>query len=401
MANRFLMPTRGLLKYSKRPLTDCSEFVRILSISSSSCSNSFAPISEHSSIRKFHLYTNRFTESKDLSTSTSKDETVTDNKSDVETPASNEHPTIANTSDSLTNGDNNPDDEVIAFDHPISRFIATEEAKIKPAANNVEFDNEEQEGASSSTGHEPSDPLVSNASPIENYPVNADEESVSEEITTHLDSEETTETKAAGPYQNSSEDTIDESVVADYDQEKELPIVKLEILENALDFVTSHGWTRKSLSCGAEVAGYAGVAEGMFSNGGNDLLIYFIKKSNLELKEYLEEQSNMFTDAGERIPIRAFIRDAIEFRLRLIIPYIDAWPEAVSMLLHPALVAESAQLIGTMVDDVWFYAGDKSADFNWYTKRGILAKVYGATQLAMLSDDSPDFIDTWAFLDRQ
>jgi len=139
----------------------------------------------------------------------------------------------------------------------------------------------------------------------------------------------------------------------------------------------------------------------MFSNGGNDLLIYFIKKSNLELKEYLEEQSNMFTDAGERIPIRAFIRDAIEFRLRLIIPYIDAWPEAVSMLLHPALVAESAQLIGTMVDDVWFYAGDKSADFNWYTKRGILAKVYGATQLAMLSDDSPDFIDTWAFLDRQ
>jgi ubiquinone biosynthesis protein COQ9 len=53
------------------------------------------------------------------------------------------------------------------------------------------------------------------------------------------------------------------------------------------------------------------------------------------------------------------------------------------------------------VDAVWFAAGDMSADFSWYTKRGILAAVYTATLLYWLRDASDDNEDTLRFLDRR
>ena len=38
---------------------------------------------------------------------------------------------------------------------------------------------------------------------------------------------------------------------------------------------------------------------------------------------------------------------------------------------------------------------------NWYSKRVSLLAIYKATELAMATDKSPDFKDTWAFLDRR
>ncbi len=40
------------------------------------------------------------------------------------------------------------------------------------------------------------------------------------------------------------------------------------------------------------------------------------------------------------------------------------------------------------VDAIWHAAGDRSADWSWYSKRAILAGVYGATLLFWLRDDS-------------
>ena len=50
---------------------------------------------------------------------------------------------------------------------------------------------------------------------------------------------------------------------------------------------------------------------------------------------------------------------------------------------------------------MWYAAGDTSADFNWYTKRALLAGVYTATEAFMLTDYSPGYADTWEALDRR
>jgi ubiquinone biosynthesis protein COQ9 len=49
-------------------------------------------------------------------------------------------------------------------------------------------------------------------------------------------------------------------------------------------------------------------------------------------------------------------------------------------------------------DIIWKYAGDKSSDYNYYTKRGLLLGVYGAARAFYLGDNSADHKDTKAFI---
>jgi len=53
------------------------------------------------------------------------------------------------------------------------------------------------------------------------------------------------------------------------------------------------------------------------------------------------------------------------------------------------------------VDAIWFAAGDRSADWAWYSKRAILAAIYTATLLFWLHEDGEDDAATLAFLDRR
>ncbi|EDL87321.1 similar to RIKEN cDNA 2310005O14, isoform CRA_b [Rattus norvegicus] len=43
----------------------------------------------------------------------------------------------------------------------------------------------------------------------------------------------------------------------------------------------------------------------------------------------------------------------------------------------------------------------EGAQFNWYTRRAVLAGIYNTTELVMMQDSSPDFEDTWRFLDNR
>lgn len=56
------------------------------------------------------------------------------------------------------------------------------------------------------------------------------------------------------------------------------------------------------------------------------------------------------------------MRDAVEARLRMIIPYIDRWSEAMVLLALPRSVPTSLAMTLTLVDDICYYAGDRSVD---------------------------------------
>ncbi|XP_061628564.1 ubiquinone biosynthesis protein COQ9, mitochondrial isoform X2 [Phyllopteryx taeniolatus] len=96
-----------------------------------------------------------------------------------------------------------------------------------------------------------------------------------------------------------------------------------------------------------------------------------------------------------------FLRDAVETRLRMQIPYIETWPQAMSILLLPHNIPKSLKHLSTLVDDIWYHAGDRSIDMNWYSKRAALTGIYNTTELVMLEDSSPDFQDSWNFLDNR
>ncbi|XP_018559170.1 ubiquinone biosynthesis protein COQ9, mitochondrial isoform X2 [Lates calcarifer] len=202
---------------------------------------------------------------------------------------------------------------------------------------------------------------------------------------------------ASGPntsYQDQSGEQGEE-----YETEEQL---QARILTAALEFVPQHGWSMEAIAAGAETLGLSSASTGMFYNGAGDLVLHFITHCNSQLTEILAEQHKQ-VQLGQAEPKETadFLRDAIETRLRMYIPYIETWPQAMSILLLPHNIPDSLKHLSTLVDDIWYYAGDRSTDMNWYTKRAALTGIYNTTELVMVQDSSPDFQDTWNFLDNR
>jgi ubiquinone biosynthesis protein COQ9 len=72
-----------------------------------------------------------------------------------------------------------------------------------------------------------------------------------------------------------------------------------------------------------------------------------------------------------------------------------------TILALPVHAPLAARLLYRTVDAVWFALGDRSTDYNFYTKRMLLAGVYSATLLYWINDKSAESAETWAFLDRR
>lgn len=53
---------------------------------------------------------------------------------------------------------------------------------------------------------------------------------------------------------------------------------------------------------------------------------------------------------------------AVETRLRMIEPYLSHWPQALAIMTLPPNVPTSLANLLTLVDDIWYYAGDRSVD---------------------------------------
>ncbi|KAI9238328.1 hypothetical protein MVEG_00893 [Podila verticillata NRRL 6337] len=166
------------------------------------------------------------------------------------------------------------------------------------------------------------------------------------------------------------------------------------ILKTALTLVPQYGWTTTSIAKAAESMGYPSIIHGMFPNGGADLIEYFLQdclnKLPLELEGRMEGLST-----SEKV------RLGVLTRLGMIAPYVDRWPEALAVMGQPSNVTMSLGHLAKIVDEIWYLAGDKSADMNWYTKRASLMGVYTTTELYMTTDKTPNFQATQKFLDRR
>lgn len=168
------------------------------------------------------------------------------------------------------------------------------------------------------------------------------------------------------------------------------------ILKASLNFVPKLGWSAAALAEGAGSLGLPRPSMEMFPRAGGELVEYFERQSNRELVAFLERLAVEKQLQGSKV-----IRPAVEHRLRMIIPYMDKWPQAMALKAFPSNAPSSLESLCLLVDDLWYGAGDRSTDLNWYSKRAILAAVYSATELYMVQDSSVDYQDTWDFLDRR
>lgn len=99
--------------------------------------------------------------------------------------------------------------------------------------------------------------------------------------------------------------------------------------------------------------------------------------------------------------IRERIRALVTFRLEAVAPWREALRRAQAIMALPGNMPKAAKLAWQSADAMWRLAGDTATDYNHYTKRLTLGSIYAATMSVFVNDQSEDFAETRAFLERR
>ncbi len=171
---------------------------------------------------------------------------------------------------------------------------------------------------------------------------------------------------------------------------------KLELLEATLDQVAFDGWSDKSLEAAAESLGKErNDAYTYFPGGIEEVIRYFGQVIDDRMEKELEKIDL------ESMRIRDRIHKIVMIRLHLYAPYREAVRQLTARYALPFHAPKALGNIWKTVDAMWYAAGDTATDYNYYTKRGLLAGVYTSTFLRWLRDESNEYTDTSAFLTRR
>ncbi|TDL89072.1 COQ9 family protein [Meridianimarinicoccus aquatilis] len=166
-----------------------------------------------------------------------------------------------------------------------------------------------------------------------------------------------------------------------------------------LGAITPHvpfdGWSHKAFRmASADAKIDQATADAVCPRGAVDLAIAYHKAGDDEMGRRLR-----MADLSE-MRFRDRVAAAVRFRLEAVEDK-ELVRRGSTLFALPMYAGDGAKLVWGTVDRIWDVLGDKSEDYNWYTKRGTLAGVYSATVLYWLGDDSDDHARTWAFLDRR
>jgi len=156
------------------------------------------------------------------------------------------------------------------------------------------------------------------------------------------------------------------------------------------------GWSDAALSLAAQAEGVdTDVARLAFPGGAIDMIDAWFAAIDTAMAEALPPEKLA------TMKIREKITALVEARLALLGPQREALRRALATLAMPTNLVRAAKLGWRAADLMWHAAGDTATDYNHYSKRTILAGVYGATVTVLLDDESEGHANTSAFLARR
>jgi ubiquinone biosynthesis protein COQ9 len=172
--------------------------------------------------------------------------------------------------------------------------------------------------------------------------------------------------------------------------------LKDTILMATLPHVAFDGWSTTALDAGAADAGLA----------RQDLLHAFpdgVADAVAHWSDWADRKAVKAMNAADIAHLRTHERVAMGVwsRLEAMGRWREAARKATAWLAAPRRAVLAGRLAYNSCDTIWRAAGDVSTDFNFYTKRGLLAGVVLSTTLYWLQDSSEGNQATSAFLDRR
>jgi ubiquinone biosynthesis protein COQ9 len=170
-----------------------------------------------------------------------------------------------------------------------------------------------------------------------------------------------------------------------------------EILQAVLAQVPFDGWTDAAYARGVTQAGVKrGEADLLFPGGLRDVIDLFGSEADQAMQKCIADKPGFV-----RLRVREKIAFAVQARLEWLAPNREAMRRLMFWYAMPLHAPLGLKWLYRTVDLMWRAAGDTATDFNFYTKRILLAGVLKTTMLFWFDDESGDYRESWEFLDRR
>ena len=172
--------------------------------------------------------------------------------------------------------------------------------------------------------------------------------------------------------------------------------LRLALAPAIADAAIFDGWSEEAVTMAAQQMGAdVDVARLAFKGGPIDMVFAWIEAVDIAMAAAFPE------NVVAPMKIRERIRALVQFRLDAVAGQEEALRRALAIMAMPQNVVQSTRRGWRTADMMWRLAGDTATDYNHYTKRAILASIYGATLAVFVDDTSEGKAKTRAFLDRR
>ena len=165
-------------------------------------------------------------------------------------------------------------------------------------------------------------------------------------------------------------------------QNKYLLKKRLEVLKFAKTFISEKGLTSHTIK---DISNKYGLdlnkIELLFPEGNVDLVQFILEQLNNELEHYCKKIDLI------RLPIHKRIRKVLLSKIYLMNKEKIFYRKIFLHLLIPKKNFSLSTQLYKSVDQIWFISGDLSVDFNFYTKRLILAGIYSRVILFFFNNE--------------
>ena len=125
----------------------------------------------------------------------------------------------------------------------------------------------------------------------------------------------------------------------------------------------------------------------LFPGGKNDFLQFVLEQLNIDLENYCKKLDLI------RLPVHKRIRKILLSKIYIMDKEKKFYKKIFLSLLIPKKNFSLPIKLYKSVDQIWFIAGDTSVDFNFYTKRLILAGIYSRVMFFFFNNNNQKMLE--------
>jgi ubiquinone biosynthesis protein COQ9 len=171
---------------------------------------------------------------------------------------------------------------------------------------------------------------------------------------------------------------------------------KHQLLAVMLEEVAFGGWNNASLQNAARHAGLsAGEQYACFPGGVPDVMAFWQETLTFTMQQDFRGADTARLKVREKVALALRLRLAAQHHHRAAVRAAAGWYSL------PQNLPKATSLHWQAADAVWWLVGETQTDWNFYSKRLLLAGVHASALLYWLQDESAGAADTAAFIERR